>query len=60
MIKERSANHVIAAATNVITVASVTYRKYGDLTGNISNGRYSDRFAVAGVSLKQRPKLYCF
>jgi len=44
----------------VIAVASTTLKKYGNLAGNSSHWRYRDLFAVLGVSLKQRPKLYWF
>ena len=49
---------MLVVANHVIAVASATL--YGDLTGNGSHGQYSGLFAVVGVSLKQRPKLYCF
>jgi len=44
----------------VIAVASATKKKYGNLTGNSPHWQYRDLFTVVGVSLKQRPKLYCF
>jgi len=54
------AQRVVVVATHVISIASTIYKKCGDLTGNSSHGRYCDLFAVAGVSLKQPPKLYWF
>jgi len=37
-----------------------TLNKSGDLAGNSSHEQYLALFEVVGLSLKQRPKLYCF
>jgi len=44
----------------MIAVASATLKKYGGQTGDSSHGQYGGLSAVVGVSLKQRPKRYCF
>jgi len=54
------ANHVIAVAYSHDCCCQHHLKKYVNLTGNSSHGRYRDPFAVVDVSLNQRPKLYCF
>ena len=48
---------MIVILNHMIAVASATY---GNLTENSSHEQCDYLFAVVGVSLKQRLKLYCF
>jgi len=56
---EKSQNHA-HAKVRLNAINQYEPAKRNMATGNSSHGRYRNLFAVVGVSLKQRPKLYCF